>query len=49
MRQFGIYLVHEIAEISAGLVVDTLEKHDGSEILLKILNLVSWQLPLQYI
>ena len=40
MREFGVNFVGEIAEVDLSLVIDSLEEHNGGEILFKILNFV---------
>jgi hypothetical protein len=47
MGKLSVYFVYEIAEVTTGLVVYTLEEHNRGKILLKILNFILWQLPLQ--
>jgi len=47
MGQFWVDLVDEIAEICTRFVVNTLEEHDGGEVLLEILDFVTGELTLQ--
>lgn len=47
MGEFRVYLVDEVTEIGARFIVDPLEEHYRCEILLKVLNLILRQLPLQ--
>lgn len=47
MWKFWVYFIDQIWEICAGFIIDSLEKHDRSEILFEILKLIMRNLSLQ--
>ena len=47
VRQLGVDLVDEVAEVDVGFVVDSLEEHNRGEVFLEVLQFVARQFPLQ--
>jgi hypothetical protein len=47
VRQLGVDLVHQVAEVSRRLVVDVLEEHHRVEVLREVLHLPLGEFPLQ--
>ena len=47
MGQLGVNFIHQIWEISAGFVVDSLKEHHWGKVFFEILKLFRWQLSLK--